>query len=49
MQHWKMKSEIMQLKLSIDTYVNNFSSENLCKLDFGAGEVLSDIIWLTKG
>ncbi|MFA5455398.1 MAG: hypothetical protein WC272_08780 [Sulfurimonas sp.] len=48
-QHWKMKSEIIQLKSSIDIYINNFSTENLCKLDFGAGEVLSDIIWLQKG
>jgi len=49
MQHWKMKSEIIQLKSSIDIYINNFSTKNLCKLDFGAGEVLSDIIWLQKG
>ncbi len=47
-QHWKMKSEIMQLKLAIDTYVKNFSTKHLCRLNFGSGEVLSDIIWLTK-
>ena len=48
MQHWKMKSEVMQLKLAIDTYTNTFSVKNLCRLDFGDGEVLSDIIWIAK-
>lgn len=48
MQHWKMKAEIMQLKLSIDKYMDGFSVKNLCKLDFGDEEVLSDIIWIEK-
>lgn len=48
-EHWKMKSEIMLLKSSIDKYVENFSERRLHKFDFGDGEVLSDIIWLIKG
>lgn len=47
-EHWKIKSEIMYLKTKIDYYVENFSESNLCKFDFGKGEVLSDIIWVTK-
>ncbi|DAB37724.1 MAG: hypothetical protein A2023_00095 [Sulfuricurvum sp. GWF2_44_89] len=49
LQHWKMKSEILQLKSAIDVYVDSFSAKNLCRLDFGSGEVLSDTIWITKG
>ncbi len=48
MQHWKMKSEIMLLKKSIDSYVGDFSQKKLKRLDFGDGEVLSDIIWIIK-
>ena len=48
-QHWKLKAEIMHLKLEIDKYVTDFSENNLYKFDFGQGDVLSDIIWLVKG
>ncbi len=48
-QHWKMKSEILSLKTAIDNYINNFSPNKLVKLNFGNGEILSDIIWITKG
>jgi len=46
-QHWKMKSEIMKLKKSIDLYVNNFSTNHLHTFDFGEGKVYSDILWIT--
>lgn len=46
-QHWKMKSEIMKLKKSIDLYVNNFSTKHLHTFDFGEGKVYSDILWIT--
>ena len=49
MQHWKMKAEIMLLKNAINTYVESFHKERLERFDFGEGEVLSDIIWITKG
>jgi len=47
-QHWKMKSEIMELKKEIDLYVDNFSQSNLYEFDFGDGKVYSDILWITK-
>ncbi len=46
-QHWKMKSEIMKFKKSIDLYVNNFSTKHLHTFDFGEGKVYSDILWIT--
>jgi len=48
LQHWKMKAEITRMKRNIDNYILNFSKEKLKKLDFGDGEVLSDIIWIVK-
>ncbi len=48
-QHWKMKSEVILLKNVVDHYVKNFSKEKLIRLDFGNGEIFSDIIWLTSG
>ena len=48
-QHWKLKSEIMELKKEIDFYVTNFSKSNLYELNFGDGKVYSDILWITKG
>ena len=48
-EHWKMKAEIRLLKSAIDQYLKNFSENKLYKLDFGDGEVLSDIIWVEKG
>ena len=47
-QHWKMKSEIMELKETIDNYVKQFSKDKLYTLDFGEGEIYSDIIWIEK-
>ncbi|MBT4730646.1 hypothetical protein HOB87_01575 [Candidatus Woesearchaeota archaeon] len=47
-QHWKMKSEIMELKKEIDLYVDDFSQSNLYEFDFGDGKVYSDILWITK-
>jgi len=47
-EHWKMKSETLLLKSAIDNYVENFSTDNLVQLNFGNGEVLSDIIWIQK-
>lgn len=47
-QHWKMKSEIMELKKQIDLYVERFSSENLYEFDFGEDKVYSDILWIVK-
>ena len=46
--HWKMKSEILKLKNAIDLYVNNFSENNLIKMDFGNGIVYSSILWVSK-
>ena len=47
-EHWKMKSEIMLLKKEIDTYVVNFSKDQLHIFDFGEGSVYSDILWIRK-
>lgn len=47
-QHWKMKSEIMELKIKIDLYVESFSSKNLYEFDFGEGKVYSSILWIVK-
>jgi len=47
-QHWKMKSEIIELKKRIDLYVNNFSPNNLYEFDFNDEKVYSDILWITK-
>ena len=44
--HWKLKSEIVLLKTEIDKYVIHFSKDNLIKLNFGKGDLLSDIIWV---
>jgi len=49
MQHWKMKAEITRLQSAIDHYVENFSSKQLHRFDFGEGEIFSDMIWVTKG
>jgi len=49
MQHWKMKAEIILLKSAIDEYVENFDKNQLHRLDFGEGEVFSDMIWIAKG
>lgn len=48
-QHWKMKAEILLLKSAIDGYVAHFSQNQLHRLDFGGGEIFSDMIWVTKG
>jgi len=47
-QHWKLKAEIILLKNRIDKYVENFSKKNLYRLDFGKGEIYSDILWIVK-
>jgi len=47
-QHWKIKSEIIKLKKEIDLYVDNFSASDLYQLDFGAGKVQSDLLWVTN-
>lgn len=47
-EHWKLKAEIFLLKGAIDKYVNAFLAKDLMKLNFGEGEVLSDIIWVKK-
>ncbi len=48
-EHWKMKSEIMIVKKAIDKYIKNFQSDKLEKVYIGEEEILSDIIWITKG
>ena len=47
-EHWKLKSEIILLKKQIDLYVKNFNKENLSVLNFGDGNIYSDIIWVIK-
>ena len=47
-QHWRVKAEIALLQKHIKEYLKNFSKESLKRLDFGEGEVLSDIIWVVK-
>lgn len=47
-QHWKIKAEIGLLKNIIDQYVKNFSEKNLYSLDFGKGNIYSDILWIIK-
>jgi len=46
--HWKLKSEIMLLKNAVDKYVMGFSKDKLKTLNFGNGEVYSDMIWVIK-
>ncbi|HRA73225.1 MAG TPA: hypothetical protein PLB11_10440, partial [Flavobacterium sp.] len=45
-EHWKLKSEIKLLKSEIDTYVENFDSENLFQLNLENNTILSDLIWV---
>jgi len=45
-EHWKLKSEIKLLKSEIDTYVENFNSENLFQLNLENNTILSDLIWV---
>ena len=45
-EHWKLKSEIKLLKTEIDTYVENFNSENLFQLNLENNTILSDLIWV---
>lgn len=45
-EHWKMKAEIQLLKEKVDNYVNNFHFDKLIKLNFGEGDIYSDIIWV---
>lgn len=47
LKHWKLKAEIDLLKKEIDSYIKNFSEENLFVLDFGQGKVYSDIVWVS--
>ena len=45
-EHWKLKAEIKLLKSEIDTYVENFNSENLFQLNLENNIILSDLIWV---
>jgi septum formation topological specificity factor MinE len=45
-EHWKLKAEIKLLKSEIDTYVENFNSENLIQLNLENNTILSDLIWV---
>lgn len=45
-EHWKLKSEIKLLKTEIDSYVENFNSDNLFKLNIENNAILSDLIWV---
>jgi hypothetical protein len=45
-EHWKLKSEIKLLKTEIDTYVENFDSENLFQLNLENNTFLCDLIWV---
>lgn len=47
-QHWKMKSEILLLKVNIDNYIKNFNEKKLKKLCLYGNSILSDIIWVVK-
>lgn len=47
LKHWKLKAEIDLLKKEINSYIKNFSEENLFVLDFGQGKVYSDIVWVS--
>jgi len=46
-EHWKMKSKIGTFREAIDSYLSGFEPSRLRRFDFGEGEVLSDIIWIT--
>jgi hypothetical protein len=45
-EHWKLKAEIKLLKTEIDTYVENFNSENLIPINLENNTILSDLIWV---
>jgi len=47
-KHWKIKSEISFLKEKIDSYIKNFNSKKLIRINLGDGLVYSDIIWVIK-
>lgn len=47
-QPWKMKSELLFMKSSIDNYILHFDINKLCKLEFDNERTLSDIIWITN-
>jgi hypothetical protein len=45
-EHWKLKAEIKLLKTEIDTYVENFNSENLFQFNLENNTILSDLLWV---
>jgi hypothetical protein len=47
-QHWKLKSEISFMKLSIDDYVNSFDESKLITTYIENQKILSDIIWIER-
>jgi hypothetical protein len=47
-QHWKLKSEIGELKKIIDVYMDSFSRKKLKTIHPDSEKVYSDIIWFLK-
>jgi hypothetical protein len=47
-EHWKLKSEISQIKTQIDHYVDNFDETQLVTLTIENKKIISDIIWIVK-
>ncbi len=47
-EHWKLKTEILYIKIIIEKYINHYNSANLVKLNLNGEEVWSDIIWVIK-
>jgi len=46
--HWKLKSEIIFMKSSIDDYVNSFDESKLITTFIENQKILSDIIWIER-
>lgn len=47
-EHWKLKAEIALLRQRINQYIKHFSADSLTVLDFGAGKVYADVLWVEK-
>jgi hypothetical protein len=47
-EHWKLKSELVQLKKMVDHYLSTFSVNQLLRLTINEQTVLTDVLFLTE-
>ena len=46
--HWKIKAEIVLIRIAIGAYMMRFSPDRLIECQFDSGCALSDVIWVVK-